>query len=71
MTKIEKNKTYTYEEIKEIYENAMIATLEKPTGNNETGKDDAGFQFQMMLSAAVILHTMEENLFEKEGKEND
>lgn len=70
MSKIEKNKTYTYEEIKEIYKNAMLATLEKPTGNSEVGKDDKLFQFQMMLSAAVILNTMEENLFEEE-EENE
>lgn len=28
--KIEKGKTYTYEEIKEIYKNAMAATLADP-----------------------------------------
>lgn len=45
--KIEKGKTYTYEEIKEIYKKAM------------------------MLSGIVILHTMEDNMFEKEENEDE
>lgn len=67
--KIRKNKTYTYEELKEIYNNAMMATLDKPAGDNEKVKDDAKFQLSMMLSGMVILHTLEENLFEKEIKD--
>lgn len=67
--KIEKGKTYTYEEIKEIYENAMIKTINEPTG--DTHKDDAKFQFTMMLSGTVILHTMEDNMFEKEEQEDE
>lgn len=72
--KIEKGKTYTYEEIKEIYKKAiykkaMMQTMDKPAGNHHT--DDAKFQFSMMLSGIVILHTMEDNMFEKEENEDE
>lgn len=67
--KIEKGKTYTYEEIKEIYKNAMMQTMDKPAGNHHT--DDAKFQFSRMLSGIVILHTMEDNMFEKEENEDE
>lgn len=67
--KIEKGKTYTYEELKEIYNNAMMRTMDNPTGEHH--KDDAKFQLSMMLSGMVILHTMENNLFEKEDKKNE
>ena len=67
--KIEKGKTYTYDEIKEIYKNAMMQTMDKPSGDNH--KDDAKFQLSMMLSGMVILHTMENNMFEKEENEDE
>lgn len=67
--KIEKGKTYTYEEIKEIYNNAMMRTMDKPTGDHK--EDDAKFQLTMMLSGMVILHTMEDNMFEKEENEDE
>lgn len=67
--KIEKGKTYTYEEIKEIYNNAMMRTMDAPAGDNH--KDDAKFQLSMMLSGMVILHTMENNMFKKEEKEDE
>ncbi len=66
--KIEKGKTYTYEEIKEIYNNAMMKTMDKPTGEHH--ENNAKFQLSMMLSGMVILHTMEDNMFEKEVNEN-
>ncbi len=66
--KIEKNKTYTYEEIKEIYKDAMMRTMDKPTGDKET--DNAKLQLSMMLSGILILHTMEDNMFEKEEEKN-
>ena len=66
--KIEKGKSYTYEQLKEIYQNAMIKTMDKPAGDKHT--DDANFQLTMMLSGMVILHTMEDNMFEKEKKED-
>lgn len=68
--KIKKGKTYTYEELKEIYKNAMMETMNKPTGKHEQGADDVHFQLSMMLSGIVILHTMEDNMFEKEEKSN-
>ena len=67
--KIEKGKTYTYEELREIYQNAMMRTMDKPAGEHHT--DDAKFQLSMMLSGMVILHTMEDNMFEKEKKEDE
>ncbi len=67
--KIRKGKTYTYEELKEIYNNAMMKTIDKPAGDNH--KDDAKFQLTMMLSGMVILHTMEGNMFEKEEQEDE
>ena len=64
--KIEKGKTYTYEELKEIYNNAMMHTIDNPT---ESHKDNAKYQLSLMLSGIIILNTLENNLFEKE--END
>lgn len=69
--KIRKGKTYTYEELREIYKNAMMETMNKPTGKHEQGANDAHFQLSMMLSGIVILHTMEDNMFEKEEKEDE
>lgn len=69
--KIRKGKTYTYEELKEIYKNATMTTLSKPTGEHNQGADDARFQFSMMLSGVVILHTLKDNLFEKENDDNE
>ena len=42
--KIKKGKTYTYEELKEIYKNAMMETMNKQTGKHEQGADDSHFQ---------------------------
>lgn len=64
--KIEKNKTYTGAEVKELFENAMKETMKNPIGKCETGKDDPEFQFHMMITSIPILHTMEDNLFEEE-----
>lgn len=73
--KIEKGKSYTYEELKEIYKNATIKTIGEPFGKIEDEKlrkesEDPHLQFSTMLSGMIILHTMEENLFEKEEKDN-
>lgn len=62
--KIEKGKTYTYDEIKEIYKNAMLKTASDPTGGRK--KEDAKLQVSLMLSGMVILTTMEDNMFEQE-----
>lgn len=74
--KIEKRKTYTYEEIKEIYDNAMKETINKPFGEIKDEKlrkesEDPHLQFSTMLSGLVILHTMEDNMFEKEEKNHE
>lgn len=71
--KIEKGKTYTYEELKEIFKNAMSETIQKPFGEIEDKKlrkesEDPHLQFSTMLSGIVILHTMSNNIFEKEEK---
>lgn len=67
--KIEKGKTYTYKEIKRIYKNAVMRTVENPTKGEHT--DDAKFQISMMLSGLVILHVMEDNMFAEEEKEDE
>lgn len=69
--KIKKGKTYTYDELKEIYKNAMMETMNKPTGKHKQGADDAHFQLSMMLSGIVILHTLEDNMFEEEENNNE
>ncbi len=70
---LKKDKTYTYEELKEIYKEAMLKTMDKPTGDREKkeGEDSAKLQFSLMLSGMIILHTMEDNLFGKEVKEDN
>ncbi|MBQ9657680.1 MAG: hypothetical protein IJV31_02800 [Clostridia bacterium] len=74
--KIEKGKTYTYEELKEIFKNAMGETIHKPFGDIKDEKlkkesEDPHFQFSTMLSGIVILHTMENNMFAKEDNKDE
>lgn len=74
--KIEKGKTYTYEELKEIYKNAMKKTIEEPFGDikdKELKEQSQDFHIQIstMLSGIIILHTMEDNLFKEEEKEDE
>lgn len=73
--KIEKGKTYTYEEIKEIYKNATAITMADPMDErNEKDseikekKNDADMKFTMLLTGMILFHTLEHNLFEKEEK---
>lgn len=72
--KIEKNKTYTYEELKRLYKNAMMKTLDNPTGKCDTKEIEqdadkrAKISFSLMLSGVLILAEMEKNLFENEDK---
>lgn len=76
--KIEKGKTYTYEEIKEIYKNAMAATLADPM-DERNEKDEKrkekmknlDAKFTMFLSGMILFHTLEDNLFEQEENENE
>lgn len=74
--KIEKGKTYTYEEIKKIYNNAMKETINKPFGEIEDKEakeksEDPIFQLNTMLAGMVVLHTMKDNMFVKEEKEDE
>lgn len=71
--KIEKEKMYTYEEIKEIYKNATAVTLADPMDEkNEKDEkmkekmDKSNAKFTMFLSGMVLFHTLENNLFEQE-----
>lgn len=76
--KIEKGKTYTYEEIKEIYKNAMAATLADPMDErnekDEKRKEEmknSDAKFTMFFSGMILFHTLEDNLFEQEENENE
>ena len=76
--KIEKGKTYTYEEIKEIYKKATVATLADPMDEknekNEEIKEkmkDSDAKFTMLLSGMVLFHTLENNLFDQEENEDE
>ena len=76
--KIEKGKTYTYEEIKEIYKNAMAATLADPMDErnekDEKRKEEmknSDVKFTMFLLGMILFHTLEDNLFEQEENENE
>lgn len=76
--KIEKGKTYTYKEIKEIYKNAMAATLADPMDErnekDEKRKEEmknSDAKFTMFLSGMILFHTLEDNLFEQEENENE
>ena len=76
--KIEKGKTYTYEEIKEIYKNAMAAILADPMDErnekDEKRKEEmknSDAKFTMFLSGMILFHTLEDNLFEQEENENE
>lgn len=76
--KIEKGKTYTYEEIKEIYKNATAVTLADPM-DERNEKDEkikekmknSGAKFTMFLSGMVLFHTLESNLFDQEETEDE
>ena len=76
--KIEKGKTYTYKEIKEIYKNEMAATLADPMDErnekDEKRKEEmknSDVKFTMFLSGMILFHTLEDNLFEQEENENE
>lgn len=76
--KIEKGKTYTYEEIKEIYKKATVETLADPMDEkNEKDeeikekKKDSDAKFTMLLSGMVLFHTLENNLFDQEENEDE
>lgn len=76
--KIEKGKTYTYEELKEIYKNATAITMTDPM-NERKEKDpelkakmnDADIKFIMLLNGMILFHTLEDNLFQKEENKDE
>ena len=76
--KKKKKKTYTYEEIKEIYKKATVETLADPMDEkNEKDEEikekmkDSDAKFTMLLSGTVLFHTLENNLFGQEEKEDE
>lgn len=74
--KIEKGKTYTYEEIKKVFNNAMKETINNPFGEIEDKKakektEDPIFQLNTMLAGMVVLQTMKDNMFVKEEKKDE
>lgn len=71
--KIEKGKTYTYEEIKEMFEDAAAETCVNPFGDIEKldKKPSTGMEVSAMLLGVIITHTLGDNLFEQEENENE
>lgn len=74
--KIEKGKNYTYEEIKNVFNNAMKETINNPFGKIEDKEakektEDPIFQLNTMLAGIVVLHTMKDNMFVKEEKKDE
>lgn len=76
--KIEKGRTYTYEEIKEIYKKAMATTLKDPMDlkneKDEKMKEEmknSDIKFTVFLFGMILFNTLENNLFEKEVEEDD
>lgn len=66
---IEKNRNYTYEELKEIYRSIVTEVCTNPFGDlaKEMGKEiGAKTEVAMMLMTIPIMHTIEEKLFGKE-----
>lgn len=76
--KIKKGKTYTYDEIKEIYKKATVATLADPMDERKEKDEemkekmkDSDAKFTMFLSGMILFHTLENNLFDQEENENE
>lgn len=74
--KIEKGKTYTYEEIEKVFNNALKETINNPFGEIKDKEakektEDPIFQLNTMLAGIVVLHTMKDNMFVKEEKEDE
>ena len=72
INKIKKDKVYTYEEIKEIFEEAATKTCANPFGDVEKldKKPSTSMKVSAMLLGVIMIHTLEENLFEDEEKDN-
>lgn len=76
--KIEKGKTYTYEELKEIYKNATAITMADPMNERKekdpelkTKMNDADIKFTMLLNGMILFHILEDNLFQKEENKDE
>lgn len=72
INKIKKNRTYTYEEIKEMFEDAAAETCANPFGDIEKldKKPSTGMEVSAMLLGIIITHTLGDNLFEDEEETN-
>lgn len=73
--KIQKGKTYTHDEIKNIFENARNNTIKKPAGKagerlkkegKMSGVEAELFEMKLSMESIIVLHTLEENMFEEE-----
>lgn len=67
---IEKNKTYSYEELKEIYKKAEIETIKKldsemDKAQKENGKDDALSKAIFSMQNTLVVCNLEKILFEE------
>lgn len=79
--KIKKDRTYTYEEIKDVFKLAKQETIKKPIdqktrqkiidGDKVIEKDMIQFEFMMSLESIILFDTLENNLFEKEEDEKN
>ena len=68
---IEKKKKYTYEKLKEMFDEAVAETVLNPFGDKEdqaNEKMDSESKIMVSVIAMTILRTLESNLFEKEKK---
>lgn len=67
---LEKNKTYTYEEVKKIFDEVKMDVIMKPFGDNEriNKEIDSKDEFMFSMFAMPVVNTMEEKLF-KDGEE--
>jgi hypothetical protein len=71
---IEKNKTYSYDELKEIYKKAEMETIKKLDSEmdkkqKENGKKDGLLNFVFTMQNLLVTNELEKILFEEsEGK---
>lgn len=71
---LEKNKTYTYEELKQIFDEVKVDVMVNPFGDKQSeAEEQLGGQamFGAMLTAIPIFHTLERKLFGEEENKNE
>lgn len=68
---IEKDKTYTYEELKEILPKASAEVVVKLTNEMESAGCDAGFISMMSLNNTLTLAELAKRLFHKVEEEKE